>query len=79
MELCPHFDRYSLCPRDESGHVAKYLETEELLNSLLIHMFQYILNSYQVAMSYVDVDKWQQASREEFDGLTEMGVWELVP
>ena len=29
-------------------------------------------------MSSEDSDKWLAASREEFDGLTEMGVWKLV-
>ena len=29
-------------------------------------------------MSSEDSDKWLAASQEEFDGLTEMGVWKLV-
>ena len=29
-------------------------------------------------MSSEDCDKWLAASQEEFDGLTEMGVWKLV-
>ena len=41
-------------------------------------MFQGVPNSYQEAMSSPDKDKWLQASKEEFEGLTEMGVWKLV-
>ena len=41
-------------------------------------MFQEAKNSYQEAMSSPDKDKWLQASKEEFEGLTEMGVWKLV-
>ena len=26
-----------------------------------------------------EADKWRQASEEEFEGLTEMGIWKLVP
>ena len=41
-------------------------------------MFQEVPNSYHEAMSSEDDDKWLAASQEEFDGLTEMGVWKLV-
>ena len=41
-------------------------------------MFQEVPNSYQEAMNSEDSDKWLAASQEEFDGLTEMGVWKLV-
>ena len=41
-------------------------------------MFQEVPNSYREAMSSEDSNKWLAASQEEFDGLTEMGVWKLV-
>ena len=41
-------------------------------------MFQEALNSYWEVMNLPDKDKWLQASKEEFEGLTEMGVWKLV-
>ena len=45
----------------------------------MIHMFQDVPNSSQEAMNSLKVDKWQQASEEEFKDLTEMSVWKLVP
>ena len=30
-------------------------------------------------MNPLDADKWSQAFEEEFKGLTEMGIWKLVP
>ena len=48
------------------------------INAILANMFQEVLNSYQEAMSSEDNEKWLAASQEEFDGLTEMGVWKLV-
>ena len=41
-------------------------------------MFQEALNSYQEAMRSEESDKWLAASQDEFNGLTEMGVWKLV-
>ena len=41
-------------------------------------MFQEAPNSYQEAMNSPDKDKWLKASTEEFEGLTEMGVWKVV-
>ena len=41
-------------------------------------MFQEVPNSYREAMSSPEKDKWLVASTEEFEGLTEMGVWKLV-
>ena len=41
-------------------------------------MFQEAPNSYQEAMRSEDSEKWLATSQEEFDGLTEMGVWKLV-
>ena len=41
-------------------------------------MFQEAPNSYQEALNLEDSDKWLAASQEEFNGLTEMGVWKLV-
>ena len=50
----------------------------ENINAILANMFQEVPNSYHKAMSSEDSDKWLAASQEEFDGLTEMGVWKLV-
>ena len=41
-------------------------------------MFQEVPNSYREVMSSLEKDKWLVASTEEFEGLTEMGVWKLV-
>ena len=41
-------------------------------------MFQEAPNSYQEVLKLEDSEKWLAASQEEFDGLTEMGVWKLV-
>ena len=41
-------------------------------------MFQEVPNSYKEAMASTEKDKWLAASMEEFDGLTEMGIWKLV-
>ena len=41
-------------------------------------MFQEAPNSYQEALNLEDSDKWLATSQEEFDNLTEMGVWKLV-
>ena len=41
-------------------------------------MFQEAPNSYQEAMRLEGSKKWLATSQEEFDGLTEMGVWKLV-
>ena len=41
-------------------------------------MFQEAPNSYQGALNSEDSNKWLAASQEEFNGLTEMGVWKLV-
>ena len=41
-------------------------------------MFQEVPNSYREAMNSEDSDKWLATSQEEFNGLTEMGVWKLV-
>ena len=41
-------------------------------------MFQEVPNSYREVMTSPDKDKWLVASREEFEGLTEMGIWKLV-
>ena len=44
----------------------------------MIHMFQEVPNSYREVMSSPDKGKWLLASTEDFEGLTEMGVWKLV-
>ena len=41
-------------------------------------MFQEAPNSYCEAMNSMEKEKWLEASQEEFEGLTEMGVWRLV-
>ena len=41
-------------------------------------MFQEVPNSYQEAMNSPDKEKCHVASTEEFEGLTEMGIWKLV-
>ena len=41
-------------------------------------MFQEAPNSYQEGLKLQDSEKWLAPSQEEFDGLTEMGVWKLV-
>ena len=41
-------------------------------------MFQEVPNSHREAMNSLDKDKWIEASTEEFEGLTEMGIWKLV-
>ena len=48
------------------------------INNAMIHMFQEVPNSYCEAMNSLDKDKWLEASKEEFQGLTEMGIWKLV-
>ena len=48
------------------------------INKTLVHMFQEVPNSYREAMASPEKDKWLVASTEEFEGLTEMGVWKLV-
>ena len=48
------------------------------INEVLIHMFQEVPNPYREAMSSPDKDKWLAASTEEFEGLTDMGIWKLV-
>ena len=41
-------------------------------------MFQEALNSYREVLSLEESDKWLIAANEEFQGLTEMGIWKLV-
>ena len=73
--------QYSLCPWDNSGHVIRTLEMTEngSLSHIMIHMFQDVPNSFWEAMNSLEVDNWHQASEEEFEGLTEVGIWKLVP
>ena len=59
-------------------HIARQQPSGESINAILANMFQEVPNSYREAMNSEDSDKWQAASQEEFDGLTEMGVWRLV-
>ena len=41
-------------------------------------MFQEAPNSYKEALNSEESDKWLAVSQEEFQGLTEMGIWKLV-
>ena len=41
-------------------------------------MFQEVPNSYQEAMNSLDKGQWLKALTEEFEGITEMGIWKLV-
>ena len=41
-------------------------------------MFQEALNSYREAITLEESEKWLAVAQEEFQGLTEMGVWKLV-
>ena len=41
-------------------------------------MFQEAPNSYWEAITSPEKEKWLEASQEEYEGLTEMGVWKLV-
>ena len=41
-------------------------------------MFQEAPNSYREALTSEESDKWLTAAQEEFQGLSEMGVWKLV-
>ena len=41
-------------------------------------MFQEAPNSYREAINSEERDKWLTAAKQEFQGLTEMGVWKLV-
>ena len=58
--------------------MARQQPSGESINAILANMFQEVPNSYREAMNSEDSDKWQAASQEEFDRLTEMGVWRLV-
>ena len=50
----------------------------ENINTILAYMFQEVPNSYREAMNLEECEKWLAASQEEFNRLTEMGVWKLV-
>ena len=68
--------RYSLHPTKE--RIARQQPSGDSINAILANMFQEVPNSYREAMNSEDSDKWLAASQEEFNGLTEMGVWRLV-
>ena len=73
----PPTPQYSLCPTKE--HLACQTQPSgDNINNILINMFQEAPNSYQEALNSEDCEKWLATSQEEFDGLTEMGVWKLV-
>ena len=69
--------RYSLCPTKEGvAHQSQLLGNS--INNILVNMFQKTPNSYQEVLNLEDSDKWLATSQEEFNGLTERGVWKLV-
>ena len=73
----PPKPQYSLCPTKERvAHQAQ--PSGDNINTILINMFQEVPNSYQEALNLEDSEKWLAASQEEFNGLTEMGIWKLV-
>ena len=72
----PH---YSLQPTKAHQERQQQAGTsQEGINSCLIYMFQEAPNSHWEAMTSPDKEKWLEVSQEEFNGLTEMGVWRLV-
>ena len=46
---------------------------------MMIHMFQDVPNLFCEVMNSLEAEKWQEASEDEFEGLSEMGIWRLVP
>ena len=75
--LAPPVPRYAL--RQTKERLAcQHQPSGETINAILANMFQKVPNSYREAMNLDESDKWLAASQEEFDGLTEMGVWKLV-
>ena len=72
----PPIPRYSLRQTKERQARQNQPSTENI-NAILANMFQEVPNSYREAMNSEESDKWLAASQEEFDGLTEMGVWKL--
>ena len=42
-------------------------------------MFQDVPNLFQEAMNSLEAEQWWKALEEEFKGLTDMGIWKLVP
>ena len=73
----PPVPQYSLHPMKERlAHQTQ--PSADNINAIVANMFQEVPNSYREAMNLEDSDKWLVASQEEFNGLTEMGVWKLV-
>ena len=77
--LQPPTPQYLFCPtkaqeQPQPQASSSYRNT----NKVLIHMFQEVPNSYREAMSSPEKDKWLAVLTEEFEGLTEMGIWKLV-
>ena len=67
-----HPTKQRLCRQTQAG------PSTDSINNVLIHMFQEAPNSYWEALNSPEKDKWLAVSQEEFDGLTEMGIWKLV-
>ena len=81
METAPLYPtpRYSL--QQIKAHTERQPQagtSQEGINSCLVYMFQEAPNSYREALTSPDKEKWLEVSQEEFEGLTEMGVWRLV-
>ena len=72
----PQYPLHQMKAREQRQPQAR--PSTENINSILMHMFQEVPNSYREAMASPDQEKWLAASQEEFEGLTEMGVWKLV-
>ena len=77
--LQPPTPQYSLHPtKQQLGRQTQARPSTDSINNILIHMFQEAPNPYQEAVNSPEKDKWLAVSQEEFDGLTEMGVWKLA-
>ena len=77
--LQPPTPQYSLHPtKQRLERQTQAGPSTDSINNILIHMFQEAPNSYHEALNSPEKDKWLAVAQEEFDGLTEMGVWKLV-
>ena len=64
-----NYSKWETSPKTVARTPGTPLPGHSLTQSSLLH---------REAMNSDDSDKWLAASQEEFDGLTEMGVWKLV-
>ena len=75
----PEFPTPRYCLHLTKEHLAHQPQSSgENINAILANMFQEVPNSSREAMNLECSDKWLATSQEEFNGLTEMGVWKLV-